>query len=54
MDFVLPDEAYGRSWELLVDTADPLLATVRATTGTKPGGRVPVSAHSLLVLRCAY
>ncbi len=51
--FTLPDEAYGRMWEIVVDTADPLLAKARRRQShTKPGGRLRVAARSLLVLRC--
>ena len=27
--FTLPDESYGRTWEVVIDTADPLLASTR-------------------------
>ena len=27
--FTLPDANYGRAWEIVVDTADPLLASTR-------------------------
>jgi isoamylase len=51
--FTLPDEAYGRIWEIVVDTADPLLAKARRRRShTKPGGRLRVVARALLVLRC--
>ncbi len=51
--FTLPDQAYGRIWDVVVDTADPLLAKVRRRQShTKPGGRLRVAARALLVLRC--
>jgi glycogen operon protein len=53
--FTVPDEAYGRMWEIVVDTADPLLATAaQKSTNTKPGGRIDVGAHTMVVLRCRY
>jgi isoamylase len=53
--FTLPDKAYGRMWEILVDTADPLLAKASKRRGsTKPGGRIQTIGHTLLVLRCRY
>ncbi|MEU8819807.1 glycogen debranching protein GlgX [Actinoplanes sp. NPDC048796] len=51
VEFTLPDAAYGQSWETVVDTADPLLA---ASTGVKAQGTVPMTAHSLVVLRRCY
>ncbi len=51
--FTVPDQAYGRTWEIVVDTADPLLAKARRKQShTKPGGRLRVPARALLVLRC--
>jgi isoamylase len=50
--FTLPDEVYGTLWELVVDTADPLLAAPHEVASTKPGGRLTVSAYSVVVLRC--
>ena len=51
--FTLPDQTYGRIWDVVVDTADPLLAKVRRRQShTKPGGRLRVAARALLVLRC--
>ncbi|BFU45389.1 glycogen debranching protein GlgX [Krasilnikovia sp. MM14-A1004] len=47
--FTLPDRGYGRSWEIVVDTADPLLAD-RRDTG-EAGGRLDVPHHTLLLLR---
>ena len=51
--FTLPDQTYGRIWEIVVDTADPLLAKARRRQShAKPGGRLRVSERALLVLRC--
>ncbi len=50
--FTLPDESYGRLWELVVDTADPLLAAAsRRRRPMVPGTRVRVLPTSLQVLR---
>ncbi|MGQ0576716.1 MAG: hypothetical protein ACT4RN_21320, partial [Pseudonocardia sp.] len=51
--FTLPGEAYGRYWEVAVDTADPLLARGRRR-GSRPGARLRVPARAMLVLRCRY
>jgi glycogen operon protein len=51
--FTLPDQAYGRTWEIVVDTADPLLAKARRRQShAKPDARLRVAARALLVLRC--
>ncbi|NMO51737.1 glycogen debranching protein GlgX [Actinoplanes sp. TBRC 11911] len=50
--FTLPGRDYGRTWEVVVNTADPLLATRRRTA--KAGGQIGVTGHSLVVLRCRY
>jgi isoamylase len=51
--FTLPDQAYGRIWEIVVDTADPLLAKARRRQShAKPGARLRVAARAMLVLRC--
>jgi isoamylase len=47
--FTLPERAYGRIWESVVDTADPLLASRRRTS--KAGGRLDVEPHTMVVLR---
>jgi glycogen operon protein len=47
--FTLPERAYGRTWESVVDTADPLLASRRRTS--KAGGRLDVEPHTMVVLR---
>jgi len=53
--FTMPDEAYGRIWEIVVDTADPLLATAaRRSRNIHPNGRIRVSPHTLLALRCHH
>jgi isoamylase len=53
--FTLPGKAYGRMWEIVVDTADPLLVkATRRRAGLKPNGKVPTPGHSLMVLRCRY
>ena len=49
--YTLPGEAFGRFWEIVVDTADPLLARARRR-GSMPGSRLRVPARSMLVLRC--
>jgi glycogen operon protein len=50
--FSVPDRDFGRTWEIVVNTADPLLATRRRTT--RAGGLVDVPGHTLMVLRCRY
>ncbi|MEV6494769.1 glycogen debranching protein GlgX, partial [Actinoplanes sp. NPDC051633] len=50
--FTLPPKAYGRTWETVVDTADPLLASRRRIA--KAGGAVGVGGHTMVVLRCRY
>ncbi|MCU7722615.1 glycogen debranching protein GlgX [Actinoplanes sp. KI2] len=50
--FTLPPKDFGRTWEVVVNTADPLLATRRRTA--RAGGTVDAPGHSLLVLRCRY
>jgi isoamylase len=53
--FTLPDKTYGESWEVTVDTADPLLAAARRKQrDAVPGGRMRVPARAMLVLRCRY
>ena len=50
--FTLPGEAYGRVWRIVVDTADPLLVRARRRErDAKPGGRLRITARSLMVLR---
>ena len=50
--FTLPPRDFGRTWEVVVNTADPLLATRRKTA--RAGGVVEVGGHTLVVLRCRY
>jgi glycogen operon protein len=50
--FTLPPRSFGRTWETVVDTADPLLAARRRTT--KAGGQRNVDGHTMVVLRCRY
>ena len=53
--FTLPDDAYGQMWQIITDTADPLLATAtRKRSNKKPHTPLDVVAHSMLVLRCRY
>ncbi len=52
--FTMPDKEYGRMWETVVNTADPLSATHPRRRGVKANGRLDAKAHSLLVLRCRY
>jgi isoamylase len=48
--FALPDAAYGAAWQVVVDTADPLLAhTRRRPSG--PGDRQRLLGRSMRVLR---
>ena len=48
--FTLPDAAYGRAWDVVVDTADPLLVHARRRT-PGPGDRQRIPARSMRVLR---
>ena len=48
--FVLPDAAYGAAWEVVLDTADPLLAHARRRP-SGPGDRQRLIARSMRVLR---
>ncbi|MBL7257720.1 glycogen debranching protein GlgX [Paractinoplanes lichenicola] len=52
VEFTLPDRAFGRTWEIVVNTADPLLAVRRKTA--KAASQVAVMGHTLVVLRCRY
>ena len=51
--FTLPEEAYGRMWQIVIDTADPLLANARRRHPVA-GARLRVPARAMLVLRCRY
>ena len=48
--FALPPREYGRTWETVVDTADPLLASRRKIA--KAGGPHRVAGHAMTVLKC--
>ena len=48
--FTLPDEAYGAAWQVVVDTADPLLANTRRRP-SGPGDRQRLLSRSMRVLR---
>ncbi|WP_127500789.1 glycogen debranching protein GlgX [Actinoplanes solisilvae] len=52
VQFTLPDRGFGRTWELVVNTADPLLATRRKTA--RAATKLEVLGHTLVVLRCRY
>lgn len=53
--FTLPDQTYGQSWEIVVDTTDPLLATAqRKQRDAVPEGRLRVPGRAMLVLRRSY
>ena len=43
--------SYGRGWETVVATADPLLAGIRRRH-LLPGGRQRIPARSLRILQC--
>ncbi|GAA4603141.1 glycogen operon protein [Actinoplanes octamycinicus] len=52
VSFTLPARDYGKTWEIVAHTADPLLARRRKTA--RAGSRVDVIRHALVVLRCRY
>ncbi|MCY1143479.1 glycogen debranching protein GlgX [Actinoplanes sp. Pm04-4] len=52
VEFTLPDRTFGRTWEIVVNTADPLLAIRRKTA--KAASQHEVMGHTLVVLRCRY
>jgi isoamylase len=52
--FTMPGEAYGNSWETVIDTADPLLAAADRDRSVKPDSTVRAHAQSVLVLRSLY
>ncbi|GAA0234100.1 glycogen debranching protein GlgX [Cryptosporangium japonicum] len=55
VECTLPEAEYGRAWEVVVDTADPLLLAPSETAGNlKAGGGVTIEPHSVAVLRCKY
>jgi isoamylase len=49
--FTLPSESYGRGWEIVLDTADPLLAGI-SRRHPLPGGRQRIPARAMRVLQC--
>jgi isoamylase len=53
VEFTLPELAFGQAWEIVADTADPLLA-VSADWVLKAKEGVAMAAHSVLVLRRRY
>jgi len=54
VDITVPDEPYGSSWELIVDTADPLLARPNLDRTIKPNDTIHADGQSVLVLRSLY
>jgi glycogen operon protein len=48
--FLLPDASYVRTWEVVVDTADPLLAGTRRRNPAS-GGKQRIPARAMQVLR---
>jgi isoamylase len=52
--FTVPDQMYGNSWEIVVDTADPLLAAPDRPASVKAGESVDVAAQTVLVLHNLY
>jgi isoamylase len=51
MPFTLPGAAFGQSWEVVLDTAAPM---VRDERNAKAGGGIDVEARSLLLLRRTF
>ena len=49
--FTLPDESYGGTWQVVVDTADPLLANARRRY-PRPGSKLRLAPRSAMVLQC--
>jgi isoamylase len=52
--FTVPDGRYGNSWQIVIDTADPLLANPGSDAGVKPGDTIDVPAQTVLVLQNLY
>ncbi|MFC7535136.1 glycogen debranching enzyme, partial [Actinoplanes sp. GCM10030250] len=54
-EFTIPEQAYGQMWEIVVNTADPLLAASPPGHGhVKAQGDLQAPAHSMVVLRRRY
>ncbi len=51
--FTLPDQTYGRTWELVIDTSDPLLASTRRRQPA-PGSKHRLPGRTMLVLQSRY
>jgi isoamylase len=51
--FTVPGEEYGRTWQIVINTADPLLASSRRRPPS-PGSRQRVPARAMLVLRSRF
>ena len=55
VSFTLPDERHGRRWEVVIDTADPLLADAgNKHPDAVAEGRLDVPGRSILVMRNRY
>jgi glycogen operon protein len=54
VSFTVPAQTYSNSWEIVVDTADPLLAAPDRQGSVKPGDTIDVDAQAVLVLRNLY
>jgi isoamylase len=52
--FVLPEASFGQSWEVVADSADPLLAVPERGHSVKAEGSLDVPAQTVVVLRCLY
>jgi glycogen operon protein len=50
--FTVPPSAYGRTWETVLDTADPLLAARKKVV--RASGTLDVGGHAMVVLRGRY
>ncbi|HVA60416.1 MAG TPA: glycogen debranching protein GlgX [Mycobacteriales bacterium] len=55
LEFTIPDESYGATWELVIDTAAPLVdVELDPDGGAKPGAVRTVDARSMLVFQRAF
>jgi glycogen operon protein len=54
VEFTVPDEPFGSSWELIIDAADPLLATPDRDRTVKANGTIQADGQTVLVLRSLY